>query len=60
MTNLQSSDALLQRLREVAKLKPTSEQVHRQRVSFILSSMKEKSGVTRERVEKVLREQEGK
>lgn len=54
-TALRSSEALLQRMRDVAQLTPTAAALERQRVSFILSEMKEDSGITKESIEKALK-----
>lgn len=59
MVQLKTSEALLQALSVAAKRKQTPEQAHRQRVSFIMGALGQKSGVTKEKVERVLA-QEGK
>jgi hypothetical protein len=59
MTDLKTSDSLLDALKRAAAYKPTAEELERQRVSFILGSLREESTVTRERVQEVLAQQEG-
>jgi hypothetical protein len=58
MTNLKTSKSLLDALRESAR-PVTSEELHAQRVSFIMGSVKAESGITREQVQQVLAKQEG-
>lgn len=60
MTGLRTSDALLLTLRQASLRKPTAEEIRKQRVSFIMGSLKPDSTVTRERVERVLSVNEGK
>jgi hypothetical protein len=50
---------LLEALFDAGRRKPTEHEIHQQRVSFIVGSMRENSPVTRERIEHVLAEQEG-
>lgn len=59
MTDLKTNESLLHALKRAASHTPTAEELHRQRVSFILGSLREESTVTRERVQEVLAEQEG-
>lgn len=59
MTNLRTKDSLLRALEKASARAPTAEELRKQRVSFIMGSLKESSGVTRARVEQVLAEQEG-
>jgi hypothetical protein len=58
MGEIKTDDGLLRALSEAAKRKPNQEQAHRQRVSYIMSSLGRNSGVTREKVERVLAAQE--
>lgn len=60
MTELKTSDALLRKLREATARTLTAEELRKQRVSYIMSMMKDMSGMTRERVQRILAEQEGK
>lgn len=60
MTKFESRPSLLRALRDSANKELTSKEVYRQRVSFIMGSLKPESGVTRSRVEDVLEKQEGK
>ena len=57
MTELKTSQALLQALKHATRpLSP--EERHRQRVSFILGSLKPDSTISREQVESILARQE--
>jgi hypothetical protein len=60
MTELKTSELLLAALEEASKRELTAEELNKQRVSFIMGSLKESSTVTRSRFEEVLAEQEGK
>lgn len=59
MPELKTEQSLLDALREASSHTPTAEELQRQRVSFIMGSLKTDSSVTRDRVQKVLAEQEG-
>jgi len=59
MTELKTSESLLDALRKASSRKITSEELHAQRVSFIMGSVKAESGITREQVQQVLAKQEG-
>lgn len=59
MMDLRTKDSLLKALRLASSRMPTPDELHKQRVSFIVGTLKENSGVTRERVEQVLAEHEG-
>lgn len=59
MGDLQTDPKLLTALSEAAKRPLTPEQVHRQKVSFIMGSLGEDSTITRARVEEVLQKLEG-
>ena len=59
MTKLQTHRTLLQALEAASSRHLTADELHKQRVSYIMGILKETSGVTRERVENVLAEQEG-
>jgi len=59
MTHLKTSETLLRALRDASKYVPTADELQKQRVSFIMGSLKEESNVTRSRVQEVLDEQEG-
>ena len=50
---------LLAALREAGQRKASTEQVNKQRVSFIVGSLKPNTPITREKIESVLAEQEG-
>ena len=60
VVQLKTNESLLQAIRRASQHVPTAEELHRQRVSFIISAIKKDSGVTRARVEEVLAQQEGK
>ena len=57
--DLQTSPELLNKLRNYAAAEQSATEIFEQRVSFVLGSMKEGSGVTREQVRKVISEQAG-
>jgi hypothetical protein len=57
---MRTNETLLCALNIASKMQLTAEEVHRQRVSFIMGIVKSDSGITRARVEKVLAEQDGK
>ncbi|MFO1185934.1 MAG: hypothetical protein U1E56_14290 [Bauldia sp.] len=59
MTDLKTKESLLTALRAAAERPPTGDELRKQRVSFILGSLKESSGVTRAKVEEVIAAQEG-
>jgi hypothetical protein len=50
---------LLKAMEDAAKPKLSSEEIHAQRVSFVLSSLSKDSRVTRAEVERILSDQEG-
>ena len=60
MNKLKTDKVLLKALRKSSTRAPTAKELHDQRVSFIMGSLKEPSNVTRSRVEQVLAQQEGK
>ncbi len=59
MTELKTSEHLLQVLQRASSQGPTAAEVHCQRISFIMGSLREDSSITRARVEEVLAHQEG-
>jgi hypothetical protein len=59
MTELHTNNALLAKLKSAGSRKLTAEELHKQRVSFILGSLKDDSTVTRAQINKALAEQEG-
>ncbi len=59
MTDLKDDKELLSALRRASTYRPTAEELARQRVSFILGSLGDSSGVTRDRIQEVLAEREG-
>lgn len=58
MTDLKTNQSLLKAL-EQATRPLTAEERHRQRVSFIMGSLKPESSITRAQIESVLANQEG-
>lgn len=59
MTELLSDPTLLSQLKDAAEAGVTSEQMHKQKVSYILGAVSDQSNITKERVEEVLRGMEG-
>lgn len=60
MTSLQTDQTLIDRLKLAASVELTAEELQKQRISFILGSLKDDSTVTRSRIREVLAEREGK
>jgi hypothetical protein len=58
-TNLKTKESLLKALNDASHRSVTREELHAQRVSFIMGSVKAESGITREQVQQVLAKQEG-
>jgi hypothetical protein len=58
MTNLKTKESTLEALRKAMKTPPTAEEIHRQRVSFILGSLDTNNHMTRARVEEIILEQQ--
>ena len=59
MTDLKTPQSLLDALREAGTRPVSAEELHAQRVSFIMGSVKAESGITREQVQRELAKQEG-
>lgn len=59
MTNLKTKPSTIEALKRAASQPLTSEEVERQRVSFIMGTLKENSPVTRAKVEEVLARHSG-
>ena len=59
MTNVSTNAALLEAMRQAASRPLTANEVKAQRISFILSSLSDKSTVTRDQVVKIIDEQAG-
>jgi len=59
MTDLKTQQSLLAVLREAGTRPVSAEDLHAQRVSFIMGSVKAESGITREQVQRELAKQEG-
>jgi hypothetical protein len=60
MVELKTQESLLRALKRAAARRLTAEELEKQRVSFIVGSLKENSAVTRARIREVLAQQEGK
>jgi hypothetical protein len=58
--DLKTDPALLRAIQEASVKKPTAEDLRKQRISFIYSSLHQASGITRDRIVKMLDDQEGK
>lgn len=56
---LKTDASLLQALRAAASRRLTSDEVERQRISFVRSSLKDMNSISRERIRDILDEQEG-
>ena len=59
MDNILTDDGLLRALHEAASRGMSSHETREQRLSFIMSLMKDSSGVTRDRIKAVLDKLEG-
>ena len=56
MPNLHTDERLLQALADSARRNPSPQELHSQRVSYIMGIVSEESGITRAEVEKALEE----
>jgi len=59
VTELKTRESLLDALREAAKRPMSAEELHRQRVSFIMGSLSADSTISRDEVEDILAKHEG-
>jgi len=59
VTELMTRESLLEALREAAKRPMNAEELHLQRVSFIMGSLSADSTISREEVEDILAKHEG-
>ncbi|UWR37692.1 hypothetical protein [Sulfitobacter sp. W074] len=59
MTEIRSDEALMKVLRAAAGAKMTKAQIRSQKVSFVMSAVDEKNGITRADVERMIDESEG-
>jgi hypothetical protein len=59
MTNLKTKESTLQALEKASHKTPTSDEIRKQRISFIMGSLNKNSHVTRAKVQELLAEQEG-
>jgi len=60
MTNLRTDDALLRKLEAAASKTLSADELRKQRISFIMGTLKDNSTVTRAKITEVLAVQEGK
>ena len=59
VTKLKTKESTLQALQSAARRTLTPEEIQKQRVSFVMGSLDSESPVTREKVERLLAEQQG-
>jgi hypothetical protein len=59
MTELKTKESTLRALEKAARRQLTSDEIQKQRVSFVMGSLDAKSSITREKVERLLAEQRG-
>jgi hypothetical protein len=59
MTNLKTKASTLQALENASHFRLSADDLHKQRVSFIMGSLDKDSAVTRAKVEEALARQEG-
>jgi hypothetical protein len=59
MTQIKTKESTLRALREAVRRPRTAEEMQKQRVSFVMGSLDAESPMTREKVEKLLAEQQG-
>ena len=60
MTDLKTSEKLLEALRKSATRAPTAEEIEKQRVSFVMGSLGRESTATKAQIKEMLAKQEGK
>lgn len=60
MAELKTDPAVLRALLEAASKELTVDEINRQRVSFVMGTLKPESSLTRAHVQSILRQQEGK
>jgi hypothetical protein len=60
MTNLRTSETLISALKRASSKELTSDEINRQRISFIYGSLKPDSGITKDRIREVLDQNTGK
>lgn len=59
MTDLKTDESLLRALKRASEYTPSQEELHRQRVSFIMGTLSDRNTVTRAQVEEILAQHEG-
>lgn len=59
MTEIKTAEGLLQSLKSAASRESSAAELNEQRISFIMGSINEHTGVTREKVKEILNAQEG-
>lgn len=60
MTCSKSRSELISAIQKTARTSPSANELNAQRISFIMGSLKKESTVTRDQIQRVLEEQEGK
>ena len=60
MTGMKTDESLLDALRRATAKTPSAEELEKQRISFIMGTLKPDSSVTRAKVQEILNEHEGK
>jgi hypothetical protein len=60
MTGIATPQELLDRLSAAAKRNLSGAEIHQQRVSFVMSAVDDESTITKDQVEQVLKQHEGK
>jgi hypothetical protein len=59
MTELKTKESTLKALEKAAQRQLTPDEIQQQRISFVIGSLDAESSITREKVEKLLAEQQG-
>jgi hypothetical protein len=60
MTELKTKDSLLKALRRASSRALTAEEIEKQRLSFVMGTLKPENDISREKVKEILQEQIGK
>lgn len=59
MTNLRTDEGLLNALKRASSRTPSFDQLERQRLSFVMGALPDDNDMTREEVQSVIEQQEG-
>lgn len=59
MTDLRTDEGLLQALKSASSRTPSFEQLERQRLSFVMGALPDDNNMTRDEVQSVIEQQEG-